>query len=111
MLAGTDYGGALVIPGIALHQEFDLLARAGLNPLKVLQMTTFDGARFLGREAEMGTVEAGKNADLVLLERNPLESVANLHSIAGVVRAGRYYPRQALELIKQNVATRVATDS
>lgn len=110
MLTGTDYGGALVVPGVALHQEFDLLAQAGLSALKVLQMATLDGARFLGRESEMGTVDVGKRADLVLLERNPLDRVANLHGIAGVMRSGRYYARQALDAMKQEVAERVAAD-
>ena len=111
MLTGTDHGGALVVPGVALHKEFDLLAQAGLSALRVLQMTTLDGARFLGRESEMGTVDIGKKADLVLLERNPLESVANLHSIVGVVRDGRYYPKQALDAMKERLAERVATNA
>ena len=62
MVAGSDYGGGRVIPGISLHQEFDLLAAAGLSPLKVLQMTTINGARFLKREATMGTVGVGKKS-------------------------------------------------
>ncbi|MGS0759524.1 amidohydrolase family protein, partial [Roseateles sp. GG27B] len=68
---GSDLGGGWVIPGFSLHQEFRLLAEAGLSPLEVLQMTTLNGAEYLQRQATMGTVEAGKNADLVLLEANP----------------------------------------
>ena len=69
MLAGSDSGGAAwEVPGIALHQEFDELAKAGLPPLRILQMTTWDAADFLGATDVMGTVDAGKHADLVLLD-------------------------------------------
>ena len=108
MLAGSDYGGGWVIPGVSLHQEFDLLAEAGLSPLKVLQMTTLNGARFLKREASMGTVAPGKEANLVLLNANPVDSVQNLHDIHAVVRDGRYYNAQALTQLKEGVAARQA---
>lgn len=104
MMAGSDLGGGWVLPGYGLHQEFDLLAQAGVSPLHVLQMTTLDGARFLHREATMGSVAAGRNADLVLLDGNPVASVANLHRIAGVVRAGRYYTPADLDALKAATA-------
>jgi len=101
LMAGSDMGGSIwVVPGFSLHQEFDLMGQAGLTPLQVLQATTINGAKFLHREATMGTVEAGKNADLVLLDANPLQDVANLHKLAGVVRAGRYYPPAALHKLQ-----------
>lgn len=101
LLAGSDMGGSIwVVPGFSLHQEFDLMAQAGLTPLQVLQATTLNGAKFLQHEATMGTVEAGKNADLVLLDANPLADVANLHKLAGVVRAGVYYPPAALHKLQ-----------
>ena len=109
MLAGSDYGGGWVIPGISLHQEFDLLAAAGLSPLKVLQMTTLNGARFLNREATMGSVAVGKEANLVLLNANPLDSVQNLHGIYAVIRNGRYYSADALTELRERVARRAAT--
>ncbi len=109
LLAGSDYGGGWIVPGISLHQEFDLLAEAGLSPLKILQMTTINGARFLKREATMGTVSAGKEANLVLLNANPLESVKNLHAIHAVVRDGRYYAASDLARLKDRVAESVAT--
>lgn len=101
MLSGSDTGGSQwVIPGFSLHQEFDLLAQAGLTPLQVLQIATWNGAKFLGREATMGSVEAGKNADLVLLDADPNADVANMHLIAGVVRGGVYYSPPALNRLK-----------
>jgi imidazolonepropionase-like amidohydrolase len=104
MLAGSDACGAgWVIPGFSLHQEFDALESAGVSPLHVLQMTTSNPAEFLGKTSQMGAVEAGKNADIVLLGANPLDSVQNLHSIAGVVRAGCYYSRAELDALKSSV--------
>jgi hypothetical protein len=96
LLAGSDSCGAVwEVPGYSLHQEFDELARAGLAPLRVLQTVTLDAAEFLGRTSTLGTVEPGKQADLVLLDANPVESVQHLHGLAGVVRAGRYHPAAA----------------
>ena len=105
MLAGSDVGGSgWEIPGFALHQEFDQLAAAGLTPLRILQMTTINGAEFLGRTDTMGTVDAGKDADIVLLGSDPTEDVAHLHDIAGVVRAGRYYSPQTLASTIETIA-------
>jgi hypothetical protein len=93
LIAGSDSVGAVwEVPGHSLHQEFDELARAGLSPLRVLQTVTLHAAEFLGRETTLGTVEIGKQADLVLLDANPIEHVAALHGVTGVVRAGRYHP-------------------
>lgn len=108
MMAGTDLGGQWIVPGVSLHQEFDLLGEAGLSPLRVLQMTTIDGARFLHRESMMGSVAVGRDADLVLLDANPVASIANLHRVSAVVRAGRYYDRAALDGLKVKAATGAA---
>jgi imidazolonepropionase-like amidohydrolase len=110
MMAGTDAGGAghWEISGVSLHQEFDLLHQAGLKPLTILQMTTINGAKFLHREERMGTVAVGKDANLVLLDANPVASEANLHRIKAVVRSGTYYDKGALEKLKQDAEKRVA---
>jgi imidazolonepropionase-like amidohydrolase len=105
MMAGSDVGGSgWEIPGFALHQEFDQLAAAGLTPLRILQMTTINAAEFLGRTNTMGTVEPGKDADIVLLRADPLADVANLHDIAGVARAGRYYSSEVLASTMETIA-------
>ena len=103
MLAGSDFGGMWLVAGFSLHQEFDLLAQAGFTPLRVLQMTTLDGARLLGREDHAGSVEEGKNANLVVLDGNPIETVQNLHQVYAVVRGGNYYSKDALDGLKQKV--------
>lgn len=110
MLAGSDCGGSVwEVFGASLHQEFDLLAQAGLSPLKILQMTTLNGAELYNRRATAGSVEEGKEANLVLLDGNPVESVQNLHKINAVVRAGTFYSSSALNTLKQRVADNLAS--
>ena len=104
MLAGSDLGGIWVVPGFSLHQEFLELAAGGLNPLQVLQATTLNGARFLGRQAAMGRVAEGFNADLVLLDANPLQDVAHLSRIHAVFLKGRHLDRAALDGMLGDVA-------
>lgn len=105
MLAGSDESGAWEVPGFSLHQEFDLLAHAGLPPLHILQMATTNGADFFHRPQALGPIAAGRDADLVLLDADPTADIANMHRIAGVMRAGYYYDRRALDDILARVAT------
>jgi imidazolonepropionase-like amidohydrolase len=110
ILAGTDAGflNSFDYPGIGLHDELGLLVRAGLTPLNALQAATINGARFLGRETRHGTLEAGRAADLVLLERNPLDDISGTRAIAAVVMRGRYLDRAALDAMLRETAERVA---
>jgi Amidohydrolase family len=113
MLAGSDSGSNAEwdIAGFALHQEFDLMQKAGLSPLEVLQSATLNAAVFLGRQTSMGSVEVDKSADLVLLDGNPLVNVQNLHKIHAVVRSGTYQSREALNGMLDGVAARRATST
>lgn len=103
MMTGTD-GGGYASPGQTLQQEFRELATAGLSPLKILQMTTINPAAFLGRQRTMGRIDTGYDADLVILDANPLLAVGNLGAIAGVVRAGHYHSRADLDATRVRVA-------
>lgn len=103
MMVGTD--GSYQVPGLSMGQEFQELARAGLPPLKILQMATRDPARFLGRTTTMGSVTVGKGADLVLLSDNPLSDVSNLERITGVVRSGHYHSGAELALMRRRIAS------
>ena len=67
-------------------------------------MTTLNPAEFLSRQSTMGTVDAGKNADLVVLDANPMLDVANLSKIAAVVMKGKYFSKAALDKQKSDVA-------
>ena len=65
--------------------------------MEALQTATLNPAKFLGRENELGTIEKGKVADLVLLDANPLDDIRNTQKIAGVVANGRYFSRAELD--------------
>jgi imidazolonepropionase-like amidohydrolase len=103
-LAGTDTAaGVYVFPGYSVHQELALFVQAGLTPLQALQTATLNPAKFLNRLADLGTVERGKLADLVLLDANPLEDIANTKKIRAVVLAGRYLDRPELNRMLKGV--------
>lgn len=106
MLTGTDaVGAAWVIPGYALHREFGELASAGLSPLRILQMATSEPAAFLGTTDTMGGVGMGRQADLVVLDEDPVVDVRNLARINAVVRAGRLYSSVDLDRLKRRIAS------
>ena len=104
ILAGSDVSGVWLIAGFSLHQEFHELAAAGLTPLQVLQSTTRNAADFLSRQASMGSVEEGKNADLVVLDANPVSDSANLDKIYAVVLHGKYLSKTDLQKMEADVA-------
>ncbi|MEU3509681.1 amidohydrolase family protein [Streptomyces longwoodensis] len=107
MIAGTDACGAAgIIPGFALHDEFDHLAAAGVSPLTILRMTTTEPARFLGEEGAFGRILPGLPADLVLLDEDPLEDHTALHTIRGVMRDGSWWSRTDLDSILERIAAK-----
>jgi Amidohydrolase family len=111
LLAGTDTPNPYCFPGFSLHDELGLLVQAGLTPLEALQTATINPAEFLGLSKTLGTVEKGKVADLVLLDANPLEDIANTKRIAAVVSSGRYFDRRALDGLLADVADKAAKTS
>ena len=86
--AGTD-SSAATTPGLSLHHEMELLVDAGLTPMQAIQAATKNGAEILRLDSKLGTIEKGKIADLVLLDANPLESIANTKKIFRVIQGGR----------------------
>ena len=97
LLAGTDTGYPFFVPGFALHDEIELMVSAGLPVSAVLRIATLAPAQFFGREDELGSVSKGKQADLVLLDADPLQSIRNTRLIRAVVADGRLYDRAALD--------------
>jgi imidazolonepropionase-like amidohydrolase len=96
ILAGTDVLNPYCFPGFSIHDELEWLVKAGLPPMEALQTATLNPARYLGQLKDLGTVEQGKIADLVLLEANPLAKIENTQRIAAVVAGGKYFPRETL---------------
>jgi imidazolonepropionase-like amidohydrolase len=89
-LAGTDMGpNTAVPPGLGLHDELALLVEAGFTPLEALQTATRNPAGYFGKLQDMGTVEPGKLADMILLDSDPLEDIRNTRRIRMVVLRGR----------------------
>lgn len=97
-LAGTDTPpGVYIFPGFSLHEELQRFVAAGFTPAEALQTATLNPARFLGMEDQLGTIEKGKLADLVLLSGNPLQDIANTQKIAAVIVNGHYYSGKDLD--------------
>jgi hypothetical protein len=97
VMLGTDSVDSYVFPGFAVHDELQELVKAGLSPAEALRTATWNGAEFLGRTSDSGSVETGKLADLILLDANPLDDIRNSEKIAAVVLDGRYMDRSALD--------------
>ena len=89
IIAGTDTPIGYLTPGYSLHKELELLSEAGLSNMDVLRSATITPAEFFGMENQMGTIEVGKLADLVILDKNPLMSISNTQSIHRVIVKGQ----------------------
>jgi imidazolonepropionase-like amidohydrolase len=97
LLAGTDPFVPCVIPGFSMKDELEQLYEAGLTPYQVLEAATSNAARFLGTAKETGTIAAGKIADFVLVDANPLIDVDNVFRQDGVMLRGRWFPEDELQ--------------
>ena len=91
VVLGTDTGFNGVLIGVSTQIELELMAEAGLKTEDVLRAATINGARMIGREKELGTVEAGKAADLVILDADPLADIRNVARIYRTVKGGVAY--------------------
>ncbi|MGO1003745.1 amidohydrolase family protein [Lysobacter sp. CA196] len=113
ILAGTDAGflNSFNYPGIGLHDELQRFVDNGLTPLQALQAATINGARFLGQERLHGRLAAGKAADIVLLDADPLRDIAATRRIDTFVLRGKVHDRKALDAMLEEVRTKVAAQS
>jgi imidazolonepropionase-like amidohydrolase len=110
LLAGTDtspnpYAIPGLFPGFSLHDELTLYVEAGLTPMEALQTATRNPAEFFGLSNELGTIEKGKLADLVLLDANPLQNITNLDKINAVVLNGRLIDKPVLQKMLADAET------
>jgi len=110
IVAGTDAGTSGVVWGFSLHDEIELLVKAGLTPEEALISATRLPATWLGIEDKVGTVEAGKYADLVLLDANPLDNISNTRKISGVFVNGQWLNRNKIDAMLSNLAKRNKAD-
>jgi len=93
IVAGTDQ-----TTGPALHRELELMADAGIPASDIIRIATFNGAVFLGKQAELGSIEVGKIADMVLLAADPTKDIRNTKQIVQVIKAGNIVDRSKLDL-------------
>jgi imidazolonepropionase-like amidohydrolase len=87
IVAGTDVG----VPGHTLHRELELYVKAGMTPLEAIQAATITPARVMKLDNEVGTIEAGRRADLIVLEANPVENISNIRKVRLVITQGRLF--------------------
>lgn len=92
LLVGTDAPEPYVVPGASLHQEMELMVESGVPPAAVLAAATLGNARALKQENLIGSLEAGKEADIVILDHDPLADIRRTRSIHAVIRSGRICP-------------------
>jgi imidazolonepropionase-like amidohydrolase len=95
LMTGSDSPEWFLVPGFATHDEIGMFVEAGLTPFAALQTATVNPAKYLG--LNKGTVEKGKIADLVLLDKNPLENISNTKLINGVMKNGIWYNKQTID--------------
>jgi len=91
IVMGTDTGFFGVLLGVATPLEMELMVEAGLKPADVIRAATINAARMIGRENEQGTIEAGKVADVLILDANPLDNIGAVRRIYRVVKGGVVY--------------------
>ncbi len=110
ILAGTDAGflNSFNYPGIGLHDELALYAQDGLTPAQALSAATRSGPQWFGILDRYGALSAGKMADIVVLERNPLADIRATREIHAVILRGRLYDRGALDALLETARARVA---
>jgi hypothetical protein len=109
VMAGSDPGEFGIIWGFSLHTELQYLVEAGLSEVEALRAATLNPARYGGMEKFLGIVEEGKLADLILLNANPLEDIANTQAIDAVVANGRVFRREELDELLRGVDTYART--
>jgi imidazolonepropionase-like amidohydrolase len=106
IIAGSDCAAlnTFVYPASSLIEELGLFQTSGMKPLEILQSATMNGAKFMGKFEKVGSIDIGKVADLVLLDKNPLENINAVSQIAGVFTKGKYFDKIAISQMLNDAA-------
>jgi len=104
VIVGTDSPSLFVVPGFSVQDELENFVEAGFTPFEAIAAARRDAAEFLGASQEFGTVAGGRRADLILVERNPLEDVGNIAHLLGVSARGRWFSESDLRGLLDDVA-------
>jgi len=110
IIAGTDAGflNSYNYPGVGLHDEMGIFVAHGLTPLQTLQAATLAGPKYFGTSARYGAVAGGKAADILILDKNPVQDIAATRTVRGVILRGRYFDRAALDAMLADAKAKVA---
>jgi hypothetical protein len=103
ILLGTDKGTPFVVAGFSVHRELRLLNDAGLTPYEALRTGTVNAAKCLRKESEIGTIEVGKRADVLLVEQNPFDNLETISRHSGVMVRGKWMSRDECDTILSNL--------
>ena len=105
LIAGTDpTGSGGVIPGYSNQRQVELLVEAGFTPLEAIQISTLNGAKYLGRETRIGSIAVGKQADLVVINGNPAANIADIRNVETVFKKGvGFDPKKLIESVSGRV--------
>jgi imidazolonepropionase-like amidohydrolase len=96
ILSGSDIPNFGLVPGASLHQELEILVQAGIPPLEVVKIASSNAATALGIEDDVGIIEPGKQADMIVLSENPLDDIRNTKKIEAVISDGRFVDRELI---------------
>jgi imidazolonepropionase-like amidohydrolase len=80
-LSGSDIPNFDLVPGASLHHELEILVEVGIPPLDIIKIATRNGVQVLGIENDVGTIEPGKQADMIILSGNPVDNITNTKKI------------------------------
>jgi imidazolonepropionase-like amidohydrolase len=94
------------LQGLGAHWELWMLAQGGMTPLEAIRSATLNGAHYLGMDSEIGSLEAGKLADLIVLDKNPLENIQNTEFVKYTMVNGKLYDSATLNEIGNTETTR-----
>ena len=100
IMTGTDVSDSYIFPGFSIHEELEELTKCGLSNLKALQSATIIPAKYVNKDKSFGSIEVGKNADFVILNKNPLDNITNSKAIYGVIMNGLYYDSKKITELK-----------
>ena len=106
ILLGSDAPQLFNVPGFSIHHEIDGMIKAGLSPLEILQSGTINPAKFFAKEDSFGQIKEGLDADLVILDTNPLEDIKALMKINGVIIRGQWLPKEMIDKKLEEIAER-----
>ncbi|MBI3493464.1 MAG: amidohydrolase family protein [Acidobacteria bacterium] len=105
MIAGTDpTGSGGVVPGYSNQRQVELLVEEGFTPIEAISIATLNGAKYLGRDARIGTIVVGKQADLVVLNGDPSRTIADVRKVETVFKQGvGFDPMKLIESVRGQV--------